>query len=375
MTEQDVFPESIIEINPSTDKIVWERHSWDHLIQDYDETKANYGMVSEHPERIDINYLPGITNPDWLHFNAVDYNATLDQIVISTPRFNEIWIIDHSTTTAEAASSNGGLYGKGGDLLYRWGNPQAYGQGTASDQQLFFQHDPNWIPDGYLDEGKIIIYNNRAGDAVGQNYSTVNIIQPPIDGSGNYIYNGGAYEPLVPDWTYTASPPSDFFSRIISGAQRLRNGNTIICEGIRGRFFEVDPDGNTVWEYVSPVDQTGVVAQGTTPDNRNVFRVLRYAPDFLGLAGRDLTPQGYIESGSTFSCTLYPVELCAANIDINNMITSDTTIVAGVNLTAVSVVQSPSVVAYHAGECIMLGAGFEVVLGADFEASIRGCDE
>ncbi|MGC8644373.1 MAG: hypothetical protein ACP5XB_31305, partial [Isosphaeraceae bacterium] len=59
----------------------------------------------------------------------------LDQILLSVHSFSEIWIIDHGTTTAEAATHKGGRSGKGGDLLYRWGNPQAYRAGTAADQQ------------------------------------------------------------------------------------------------------------------------------------------------------------------------------------------------------------------------------------------------
>ena len=73
---------------------------------------------------------------------------------------NEIYIIDHSTSTAEAATSSGGIYNKGGDFLYRWGNPQAYRQGDQNDQKLFGQHYPHWIPDGLADAGKLILFNN-----------------------------------------------------------------------------------------------------------------------------------------------------------------------------------------------------------------------
>jgi hypothetical protein len=96
-----------------------------------------YGVVTDHPELVDINF--GDTKTDWMHTNSIDYNEKFDQILISVHNFNEIWVIDHSTTTEEAAGHTGGNSGKGGDLLYRWGNPQAYERGTASDQQLFLQ--------------------------------------------------------------------------------------------------------------------------------------------------------------------------------------------------------------------------------------------
>ena len=156
----DRYSEMIIEVDPSTSQIVWEWHAWDHLIQDIDPSLPSYGIISEHPKRININYAFDGTDPDWLHANSLDYNSDLDQIIINSPTFNELWIIDHSTTTAEAADSIGGFSGNGGDILYRWGDPQAYNRGDTLDQVFEFQHDAHWIPSGLPDEGKIMIFNN-----------------------------------------------------------------------------------------------------------------------------------------------------------------------------------------------------------------------
>ena len=176
-----VWAEKIVEIQPDFvnggGTVVWEWHVWDHLVQEVDNTKDNFGVVANSPELVNINYNP-TNGPDWLHINGVDYNAELDQIVLSVFTFGEIWIIDHSTTTAEAAGHTGGNTGKGGDLLYRWGNPQAYQQGNANNQQLFRQHHANWITDGLPDEGMIMVFNNRAGTPMAINYSAVNIIDP-----------------------------------------------------------------------------------------------------------------------------------------------------------------------------------------------------
>jgi len=252
LSSGELWPDSIIEIEPNGDhggNIVWEWHVWDHLIQDYDVTKSNYGVVADHPERINLNYTHGQANADWNHINSIDYNETLDQIVLSVRNFSEIWIIDHSTTTSEAAGSSGGNCGKGGDLLFRWGNPQTYDQGAVGDQQLFVQHDAQWIPRGYPGEGNLLIFNNGQGRPDG-NYSSVDEVVPPLLQDGTYEHTqGNAFGPTSSTWSYVSNPSSSFYAQNISGAQRLPNGNTLICEGTSGYFFEVTDNHEIVWDY------------------------------------------------------------------------------------------------------------------------------
>jgi hypothetical protein len=266
-----IKPDKIIEVQktgPTSGTIVWQWDAWDHLVQEFDPTQANYGVVADSPELIDINFPPGAAfNDDWLHINSVKYNPDLDQLCLSPRIFDELWVIDHSTTTAEAAGHTGGTSGKGGDLLYRWGNPQAYQAGTASDQQLFGQHDPHWIAPGYPGEGNILIFNNGAFRPAGQ-FSTVDEIVPPVDGAGNYsLTPGTAYGPTAPIWIYTDPVPLFFYSWAISGATRLPNGNTLVCAGIQGWLFEVDLQGNMVWQYTN---------QLPSPLTPAVFKVRRY---------------------------------------------------------------------------------------------------
>jgi hypothetical protein len=302
LPDSALWPDHVIEVQKtgdSTGTIVWEWHVWDHLIQDYDSTKLNYGTVAQHPELIDINF--GDNRACWNHMNSINYNADLDQIVLSVRGNSEVWVIDHSTTTAQAKGHTGGSGGKGGDLLYRWGNPQAYRAGTPSDEKLFQQHDGGWIPAGSPGAGHMLIFNN----GIGRGYSSADEIVPPVDSLGHYyLPPGGHYGPEAPVWSYSATPPSSFYSSEISGAQRQPNGNTLICAGIFGDFFEVTSDSQTVWHYVNPVTDSGPMWQGDTvrddpgrPGQKMnaVFKIARYAPDYPGLAGHDLTPQGPIE--------------------------------------------------------------------------------
>ncbi len=288
---------SILEISQTglhSGTVVWEWRAWDHLIQDYSSTTANFGSVAQHPELIDINFVTD-SGPDWLHTNSVAYNAHLDQIIISNRNTDEIWVIDHSTTTAEAAAHNGGHSGKGGDLLYRWGNPATYRAGTAKDHYLFGQHDARWIPDGLPGAGNITVFNNGFGIIVNP-YSSAMEINPPADSSGHYSLTPGmAFEPVAPLWVYVAPDSFSFNSPRFGSVQRLPNGNTLVCAAESGIFFEVDTAGKTVWEYVNPVMRDGILTQGDTPIHNTVARCYRHDPDYLAFAGKDMTPGDPIE--------------------------------------------------------------------------------
>ncbi|MEI7899993.1 MAG: DUF1566 domain-containing protein [bacterium] len=304
LTQGYMLPDCLVEVKPTKPyggTVVWEWHLWDHMIQDADASKNNYGIVANHPELIDVNGT-GIKIPQfWNHVNGIDYNAQFDQVMLSIRGNNELFVVDHSTTTAQATGHTGGLYNKGGDILYRWGDPQQYDRGTVANRQLYQQHHTHWIADGLPGAGNILIFNN----GIGRGYSTINEIVPPVNAAGVYSNApGAAFGPAAPTWTYTASPTTNFYSSEISGCQRQPNGNTLVCEGIKGNLFEVTSAGQTVWRYVCPVT-SAVLSQGSavpvdpvrTDQFLNaVFRVYRYPTNYVGLAGKDLTPRDTIET-------------------------------------------------------------------------------
>ena len=308
MSQDTLWPDHIVEVQPvGTDQanIVWEWHMWDHLIQDYDSTKDNYGVVGDHPELLDINFVdsPDHLNPyksDWMHCNGIDYNPILDQIVLSCRNVNEIYIIDHSTTTEEAAGHTGGNSGKGGDILYRWGNPEAYRAGTADDQQLFGQHDIQWINEGRLGAGDLIVFNNGVGRST--SYSSADVISPPLVNGEYVLQSGSPWAPAAPSWSWDQG--TNISASSLGGVERLENGNTLVTWGVRGTFIEVNPEGEVVWKYINPVIDTGPLNQGDDiPQNPNgksnenkVFKTHRYNSSFPGFVGKDLTPGDYVES-------------------------------------------------------------------------------
>ena len=344
INEKGWWPDSLVElqpVKPNDAKIVWEWHAKDHLIQDFDRAKPGFGSVTDHAELIDINAdhrdAPPLTpekraelekqkrdmkalgytggdddkadakpkgdaqpiESDWMHCNGLDYNPALDLVVLSAPHLNEIFVIDHSTTTAEARTHAGGKRGRGGDLLYRWGNPKNYGAGTAADRKLFYQHDPNWVAGAKAGEWHITVFNNGQDRPAGK-FSSIEEIAPPFDPARGFARERDkAFGPDAPAWHYEAAERESMFSFIISGAQRLSNGDTLICVGVAGRFLEVTPDGKTVWEYLNPFGGEIAHSFGKAAPPRDgpspvppiaVFQATRIAKDAPGLRGKTLAP-------------------------------------------------------------------------------------
>ena len=315
--EQGLWPDFLVEIEPlppSDARIVWQWKVWDHLVQNQDRELSNYGEPAHHPERIDINaggppleideeqlaelkalgYVPDdaekeVQRSDFLHINAVDWHPELDQIAMAVPELGEIWIIARPKSTEEAA-------GPAGNLLYRWGNPEMYGRGGPEDARLFYPHDVQWVPAGMDRAGNLTIFNNGGGRPEGE-YSSIEEILPPLAGGTSYtLADGEPWGPAETVWSYTAADRESFFAPFISGAHRLANGNTFITSGPQGLLFEVTPAGETVWDFGNPYSGKVKQRDGSAPWGGDsvrlrygVWRSTKLAPDYPGLAGRDLT--------------------------------------------------------------------------------------
>ncbi len=165
---------------------------------------------------------------EWTHGNTV-VPLDDDRVLVSFRNISTVGIIDKKT----------------GD--FRW----KLGYGVLSQQ-----HDPSLLPNG-----NILVFDNGATrPSLPLPYSRVLEINPET----NEIV-----------WEYRDTPPYNFFSPFISGAQRLPDGNTLITEGQFGRMFQVTGDRQVVWEYINPHFHPG-------PMNalvNSVFRARHYRPE------------------------------------------------------------------------------------------------
>lgn len=128
------------------------------------------------------------------------------------------------------------------------------------DRSFGGQHDPR-----RLENGNITLFANGS-DQPRPEFSRVLEIDP---------------EKKEVVWEYKGTPRGTFFSPRISGAQRIANGNTLICEGDHGRLFEVTIGGEIVWEYVSPYYHDAPLGR-----TNRIFRARRYTADSEEIMGR-----------------------------------------------------------------------------------------
>ncbi len=267
-----VWFDSLIELQVDFEnkaaKLTWQWNSWDHIVQDRFPDKPNYGVISEHPDRIDINANDLKTLPfnagELHHINSISYNETLDHILLSSAGTGELWVIDHSTTRAEAATANGGNAGKGGRLLYRWGNPNVHdGEGA---RKLFWQHDATWLPAsqdslGNTTPPRVLVFNGglrRAPDGsynpeqpnlgLDEAFSDLMDITLPLLPDGTYDSTAD----IETDWTWNAAQIQDFYAPFASSATRLENGHTLFVDAHKKHIFEIKPDGERVLDFIVP---------------------------------------------------------------------------------------------------------------------------
>jgi len=179
---------------------------------------------------------------EWMHCNSIE-ELPDGNLLISARSLSSIYIINKIT----------------GDVEWRWGRGE-----------IAHQHDATLV-----ENGNILCLDNGMG-RLGSEISYSRVVE--VNPKTNRI-----------EWEYKDNPPSEFYSGIQAGCQRLANGNTLITEACRGRLFEVTHDGEIVWEFVSPF-----YGYYMAPGWWNViYKAYRYGSDCDGLKGKILDPKKF----------------------------------------------------------------------------------
>jgi len=319
--------DAIVEVDRQGN-VIWEWWFFNHVVQDIDASKtATYGVIKTSPGKLNLNISGNPVKSDWLHCNSLDYNQDKDLIVINSVH-GEFYVIDHGNTfiKGDSASSIALAASTKGDFLYRFGDPAKYNQGdppsildnweksTTGNKQIGGAHDIQWIKSGLPGEGNFLIFNNGQNlfELTPQSYifeinpfltstgsTSTSYVNPPDAGYNIWVpadaknfmkSNKNMSKQIV--WIFSSKNNVNFYNTIGGSAQRLPNGNTLVCSTNDGHLFEVSPgDTSIVWEYINPVTSKGIkkIKVSTYPHDNSVFRALRYTSTEPALIGHDLT--------------------------------------------------------------------------------------
>jgi hypothetical protein len=301
-----LWPDAVIEVNPAK-QIVWEWHAFNHLVQNRDPGLPNYGEPIDNPNKFDMNfYVPTrFGTHDWSHCNTIEYNEVTDQIIVNFRNWGEFYVFDHSTPDSA------------GSILYRWGNPGAYGAGELpewpldGDQKLWGPHCAVWLGTGdnvnFGTLGNILVLDNGWLRPSGTFTRSVEV----SPNSDNWL------DPDQFVWDWTGTDKTGFYSTFQCGTQRLSNGNTFVTSTDGGHFVEVTHEKKVVWEFVVPGFDADGTAQCYTNDRvlSSVHRAHKYGADYPGFVGKDMSRKGHIAPGCTQMWDLWGEDLSVTPVE------------------------------------------------------------
>lgn len=246
--EKEQWIDTILEVKPDGrdgGQVVWRWRSDGHFFSAANESYQN-GEASKQPEQSSpFGASDETSGRTPLHFTSVSYHPSRDQILVNSLGSGEVWVIDRAVSRSTSAPSEDGKEG-GSDLVYRWGNPAAWGM--KGERKLFGQQFATWV-DRNEGGAAILIFNNRTDDSK-RVFSSILELRPANARTGDYLRTEGeGFGPKRPHWYYAPAPPERFLVAWGGSAQRLSNGNTLIASSPDGRIFEVTPEGEMVWDF------------------------------------------------------------------------------------------------------------------------------
>ena len=244
------------EVNPEGD-IVWTWAASDH-IDEIGFTSEEFKLVkaSKSADYLHVNNLKPIGPNRW--FDEGDQRFSPDNLIFDSRTANFIAVIDRKTRK---------IVWTLGPHFPSISEAPAGAKVPRPVDQISGQHDAQIIPKGLPGAGDLLVFDNQ-GDA-GYPHAPLT-----VTGGSRVLEINPVTKEIV--WQYTGAnsgnPGWSFRSTHISDARRLPNGNTFIDEGQIGRFFQVTPSGEIVWEYINPYPRRGTDADGRPTLNFSVYR-------------------------------------------------------------------------------------------------------
>ncbi len=257
---EKLLDDGIYEVNAQGD-VVWSWFALEHL-QEFGFDEAALALIRQGLTRNDAR-LPF----DYLHFNNMSVVGPNKWFDAGDARFHP----DNLIVCAREANFTAIIERKTGKVVWHLGPNYPRNSGASLPRevdQIIGQHDAHIIPKGLPGAGNLLVFDNQ-GEA---GYPRAGVGTQP---RSRVLEIDPASLRIV--WQYTATlsgqPAWAFYSSFIGSARRLANGNTLIDEGMNGRFFQVTPQGEIVWEYVSPfVGSTRTGGEGAQVTGNAVYR-------------------------------------------------------------------------------------------------------
>ncbi|RYY76441.1 MAG: ArsR family transcriptional regulator [Gammaproteobacteria bacterium] len=257
---EKILEDGIYELTPSN-AVVWKWSAFEHL-EEFGFSEASLKLIKDSLTRND-KALPF----DYLHFNNMSVVGPNKWFDAGDTRFHP----DNIVVASREANFTAIIDKKSGKIVWHIGPDYEPSAGAnklpRKVDQISGQHDAHIIPKGLPGAGNLLVFDNQG--AAGYPSAKLNT-QP-----GSRVLE---IDPVKKEivWQYTGAssggPSYSFYSSYISSARRLPNGNTLIDEGMTGRFIQVTNKGEIVWEYVSPYFSTPKADDPSAVSINTVFR-------------------------------------------------------------------------------------------------------
>lgn len=264
ISDKRLEDERIIEVSWDGD-VLWEWLASDHV------DELGFSEDARNAIHRSVEWNKARQSADWLHFNAASYVGPNHWFDAGDERFRP----DNVLVSSRGASFIA-IIDRSGAIVWRMGPDYRDSGPLEALGQIIGQHHPHIIPAGLPGAGNLLVFDNGGSSGYGsanpaapngvnafrRDYSRVLEINPVT---------------LEKVWEYSIAGTEKFrfFSHYVSSAQRLPNGNTMITEGAHGRIFELTPENEIVWEYISPFYGTA------NPERNTIFRAYRVPYDWI----------------------------------------------------------------------------------------------